>query len=139
MINSGFTRGIASPCVFHHKTRGIRILVHGDDYVSVGMLAQLKWMEGQRMKKYQIKTQLLGPGEGQSKELKILNRIATWSGSRGVTHEAGPRHVEIVVEQLRLSESKPVAIFLARKRKAPPNKMRKNHSATREFRSTGFW
>ena len=51
MIAAGFSRGTASPCVFHHKTRDIRTLVHGDDYVSVGMPKQLKWMEEQLMKK----------------------------------------------------------------------------------------
>ena len=83
--------------------------MHGDDYVSVGMPKQLKWMEEQLMKTYQIKTQVLGPEEGQVKELKIFNRIATWNGSKGLTYEADPRHVEIKVEQLRLSEAKPVA------------------------------
>ena len=36
-IDCGFTRGSASPCVFHHVARSIRTLVHGDDYVSVGL------------------------------------------------------------------------------------------------------
>ena len=58
------------------------------------------------MKKYQIKTQLLGPGDDQLRELKILNRIVTWSVEKGLTYEADPRHVEIVVEQLKFSEAK---------------------------------
>ena len=83
--------------------------MHGDDYVSVGMPKQFKWMDEQLMKKYQIKTQVFGPEEGQVKELKISNGIVTWNGSKGLTYEADPRHVEIVVEQLRLNEAKPVA------------------------------
>ena len=44
----------------------------------------------------------------EMKELKILNRIISWDGNRGITYEADPRHVEIMVEQLKLKEAKPV-------------------------------
>ena len=43
----GFTQGLASPCVFHHKVRGTRTFVHGDDYVSTAMPKQLTWMKDQ--------------------------------------------------------------------------------------------
>ena len=109
LVESGFTRGAASPCVFHHHERGIRTLVHGDDYVSVGQPKQLEWMEKQLKSKYQIKTQLLGPEGEHLKEVKILNRIVAWNGARGIVYEADPRHVEIVVEQLGLQNAKPVA------------------------------
>ena len=46
-----------------------------DDYVSVGQPQQLKWLDEQLQKKYQIKTQILGPGGEHLKELKIYNRI----------------------------------------------------------------
>ena len=46
---------------------------------------------------------------GQSQQVKILNRIVGWNGSEGITYEADPRHVEIIVEQLGLKESKPVS------------------------------
>ena len=108
LIDSGFTRGRVSPCVFHNVSRGIRTFVHGDDYVSVGLPEQLKWMEQQLANKYQIKTQLLGPNDGNVQELKILNRIIAWNLVQGITYEADPRHVEIVVEQLGLQNAKPV-------------------------------
>ena len=108
LVSNGFTRGVASPCVFHHESRGIRTLVHGDDYVIVGMPRQLQWLEERLKSKYQIKTQLLGPGGDHLRELRIFNRIVTWSGTRGLTYEADPRHVEIVVEQLKLVEANTV-------------------------------
>ena len=108
LIDSGFTRGRASPCVFHHVARGIRILFNGDDYVSMGLPEQLKWMEEQLASKCQIKTQLLGPHDDNLKELNIFNRIIAWSPTNGIIYEADPRHVEIVVEQLGLKEAKPV-------------------------------
>ena len=58
--------------------------------------------------KYQVKTQIFGPDEGHAKEVKVLNRIISWDGCRGNTYEADPRHVELVVDQLRLGDAKPV-------------------------------
>ena len=51
----------------------------------------------------------MGPSDGQQAQLKILNRIVTWDGTRGLVYEADPRHVEIVIEQLGFQEAKPVA------------------------------
>lgn len=106
LIENGFIQGIAAPCVFHHETRGIRTLVHGDDYVSVGKPQQLQWMKEMLEQHYKIKTQVLGPGENEVKELKIFNRIISWDGNRGITYEADPRHVEIMVEQLKFGDAK---------------------------------
>ena len=33
LVDVGFIQGRASPCTFHHPTRRIRTIVHGDDYV----------------------------------------------------------------------------------------------------------
>lgn len=106
LIDIGFARGSASPSVFHHDEGGIRTLVHGDDYVSVGQPQQLKRLDEQLQKKYQIRTQMLGPGEEHLKEFKIFNRIVAWNGCRGSVYETDPRHVEIVVEQFGFKEAK---------------------------------
>ena len=108
LIDNGFEQGKSNPCVFHHIGKGIRTLVHGDDYVSVGRPESLKWMEEMLAQKYKIKTQVLGPDEGHAKQIKILNRIISWDGNRGVIYEADPRHAEIIIEQLQLKEAKPV-------------------------------
>ena len=42
----GFRRGIGHPAVFHHPTKDLTTLVHGDDYVSSGLQAELDWLEG---------------------------------------------------------------------------------------------
>ena len=59
--------------------------------------------------KYQVKTQLLGPGKEHNKQLKVLNRIVTWHGHKGITYEADPRHAELVIEQLSLKDAKIVS------------------------------
>ena len=84
---------------FTAKKKGIRTFIHGDDYVSTGNVESLLWMKDQLEKKYQIKTQMLGNGEGQVKEVKLFNIIITWDQRKGIMYEADPRHVEIMLEQ----------------------------------------
>ena len=39
MEESGFVRGISSPCCFHHKEQNIRCVVHGDEFTVLGKKA----------------------------------------------------------------------------------------------------
>ena len=71
LVRMGFVQGIASPCAFYHHERQIRTYVHGDDYVSTGTTGNLQWMRTELEKRYQVKTQVLGPEEGQQKQVKI--------------------------------------------------------------------
>ena len=72
----GFTRGIASGCLFTHPTRWIRVNVYGDDFTSVGSADQLDWLENELSKNYEITVRgRLGPGEGDLKHIRILSKI----------------------------------------------------------------
>lgn len=71
-------------------------MVHGDDYASTGMMKDLTWMKQCLENKYQVKTQMLGPNEGHTKQIKVLNRVITWDNAKGLIYEADPRHVEII-------------------------------------------
>lgn len=42
LISLGSDQGRASPCLFYHKDRGIRVFEHGDDYVSSGHGRRIK-------------------------------------------------------------------------------------------------
>lgn len=58
LINHGFIRGIASPCVFVHATKDLRYLrcmVHGDDSVVAGMEEDLKWVKERMEESFLIK------------------------------------------------------------------------------------
>ena len=44
LLSIGFTRGKSNPCVFYHREKDLRVLVHGDDYVTAGELEGLKWL-----------------------------------------------------------------------------------------------
>ena len=81
-----------------HPARNIKTLVHGDDYVSSGDLADMKLLESQLMEAYEIKTQLLGVGKDCRPEGKVLNRVL-----RRIDQEweikADARHAEFIIEQ----------------------------------------
>ena len=79
--------------------KGIKTLVHGDDYFSSGSRASLDWLEKQLSEEYDIETQRVCGREGCSKEGKTLNRIVRWT-PQGYKLEGDPRHAELVVEQL---------------------------------------
>ena len=45
MRSLGFRRGKASPCCFFHPARGLRCVVHGDDFVLAGAPQELVWFK----------------------------------------------------------------------------------------------
>lgn len=82
--------------VLHHPSRGIKTLVHGDDYTSSGSNSELDCLEEQLSKRYKIKTQRLRDAEGQ-REVRILNRIVrVIITPQGCEMEADPRHAELI-------------------------------------------
>ena len=106
LVDAGFHQGKASPCIFYHPEKKIRSYVHGDDCVSPGSPEALMWMQKKLEQKYQVKTQLLGPGEDHNRQLKIFNTVVTWHGHKGITYEADLRHAELVIEQLSFKDAK---------------------------------
>ena len=82
-VEFGFKQGLVTPCVFYHEGSGIRIYVHGDDYVSAGTPNQPQRLRQQFEDKYEVKTQVLGPGEDHLQEVNILNRIVDWHCNEG--------------------------------------------------------
>ena len=61
----------------------------------------MDWYQAELAKTYEIQTQKLGGATGQKAEGKILNRILRHTAD-GREIEAGPRHAEVVIEQLGL-------------------------------------
>ena len=42
-------------------------------------------------------------------QIKVFNRILTWKSRKGIEYEADPRHVEIILQQLKFIASKAVS------------------------------
>ncbi len=45
MLKFGFTKGLASPCVFYNEKRNLRVVVHGDDFTILGWANDLDWFK----------------------------------------------------------------------------------------------
>ena len=108
LVNAGFRKGRASPCTFIHSKRGLRCVVHGDDFTTPGTDTELNWFENMLAKAFEVKVRgRLGSGKSDTKEIRILNRIARRT-SKGFEWESDPRHVEMIIRQMGVEGSNPV-------------------------------
>ena len=89
--------------MYYNKERKLRTLVHGDDYASVGSLANLPWLKGQLEATFEMKSVICGV----VREAKILNRIIRAS-PEGWEYECDQRHAEIIIEAMGLESIKKV-------------------------------
>jgi hypothetical protein len=107
LAKMGFVQGLSSPCCFYHPQMELRCVVHGDDFMFVGLAAALTWAEAAMHKAFLMKTVgRLGPDAGDVRELRVLNRVLRWTAD-GLAYEADPRHAELLVAGL-LGKSRPV-------------------------------
>ena len=100
----GFQRGRCNPCMFLNARRELRVLVHGDDFTVSGPEEELKKLASEFADKYKTKLRgIIGPDKHDTKAMTILNRIVEWTDA-GITLEADPRHVDIVLKELGLEK-----------------------------------
>ena len=106
LLAAGFKRGACNPCMFHHRNRDVRVLVQGDDFTISGKEPDLHWVAEIFKQKYKTKVRgIMGPDAHDCKAMSILNRIVEWAGN-GISLEADPRHVDIVLRDLGLEKGK---------------------------------
>jgi hypothetical protein len=104
LIEALFSAGRANKCTFYHEGKGVRIVVHGDDFVVTGPPAGLEFVKKILSKKYPVKVRaVLGPEAGDDKEATILNRIVRWEDGE-ISFEADPKHVKRMLKDMRLQE-----------------------------------
>ena len=94
MTDLGFKQGEASPCVFWHRQRDVKALVHGTTCVI--WVSELEWLCKGLKKKFETKMTMVGEDDDLAKEARVLNRIVRWHSRQGITHEADPRHAEVI-------------------------------------------
>ena len=106
MTNSGFNQGRASPCVFFHQERGIRVTVHVDDFTVLVDRKELDWFRMKMQRKYSVKSRgRRGPGKDDDKSIRILNRIVEWRKDE-IRYEVDQRHAEMIIKHLGLNQGK---------------------------------
>ena len=101
LLGAGFTQSSYNPQVYHHVTRDLKTIVHGDDFVTSGDREQAKWMEARLAKRFEIKSHIIGRAATDLREHRILGRIVRATAD-GWEYEADPRHAEIIVREMRL-------------------------------------
>ena len=101
MLKIGFRVGKYNPCTYYHPRLGIKTLVHGDDFMSVGGVEECQWLKEMLERRFEIKTKIVGSGENELKEERILNRLIRITAD-GWEYEADQRHADIIVEKLSL-------------------------------------
>ena len=109
LLGMGFEKGTSSPCSFVHYDWDLRTVVHGDDFLTEGSAKNLKKMDNALRKDFLVKTEVIGPDADQVRQGRVLNRVITWE-DEGITWEPDPRHVEIVVQQMGLTNAKPLLV-----------------------------
>ena len=102
----GFIKGRSSPCLFRHRVHDCTVFIHGDDFVVSGEHDVLLWVQEEISRKYLTKVRgLLGPDGSDDKDIIILNRVLEWRDD-GISLEADPRHVELILQELNMKDCK---------------------------------
>lgn len=94
-VEHGFRLTRASTCIMHYTDRDFLLLVHGDDFVSVGDEQEVAWLQQVLESNADISTVVVGPGESKVKPSNILDRIISASVD-GNTYEPEVRHAELI-------------------------------------------
>ena len=107
-MKAEFNQCWSTPCMFWHRERNLRVVIHGDDFTVLGSHVNLMWFRKMIKSRFEAKFRgMLGPSNKDDSEVTILNRTVTW-GKDGITYKADPRHVEIIIEDLGLKHAKSV-------------------------------
>ena len=87
-----FSAGRASPCVVYHKARGIRLVVHRDNFAALGKDKEFDWYWALVTTRFEAKVAgRIGPGRNDAKAMRVLNRIANGTPT-GIEYEDDQRH-----------------------------------------------
>ena len=98
----GFVRGTTPPREFHHPTRGVRCVVHGDDFTVPGNRKQLKWLRDPLEEAFGLRLRAhLGEASDADTQATTLKWIRAVTPN-GLEYEADPRQVEKLLEEIEL-------------------------------------
>ena len=107
MTAIGFEQGKYNVSTYFHKKKNLKTLVHGDDFVTTGKRVDVAWLREKLAGRFEIKTTVVGMGTGEAREARLLNRILSIDAN-GWRYEADPRHAELIIRGLNLTDAKGV-------------------------------
>ena len=104
---AGFAKGRSNGCVFHLPGRSTVVVVHGDDFLATGKLADLRALESVLRAAYELPSaHYAGYGPNVKRELVVLGRRAVLEDS-GLKSYADARLIDGVIRDLQLENSRP--------------------------------
>ena len=103
----GFVTCKTSPCCYFHKDRGVKVVTHVDDFACTGMMKDLKWLQEELEKDFELKSEVLGFGKEEMNEVKFLGRVIKCH-EYGISYQADPKHVKILVDEWGLKDARSV-------------------------------
>ena len=60
----------------YHAKRGVRVVVHGDDFTTLGSDKMLDWSRVRIAERFEVKFRgRLGPSMSDQKSIRVLNRV----------------------------------------------------------------
>ena len=107
MKTAGFESGRYNVSTYYNKEREMKNLVHGDDFVTEGDIEDILWFKRKLEERFEIKTTIIGAGNDEAKEGRVLNRIIRCTED-GWEYEADQRHAEFIVKALNMQDAKAV-------------------------------
>jgi hypothetical protein len=104
---AGFIRLVGCAQMYYHPKRRLKVVVHGDDFLSEGEKQQLWWFDKFLRAEFKVKFgTMIGPGEEY--DVTFLIRSLAYVPEIGYTYSPDEKHINICVEKLGLEAAKPV-------------------------------
>ena len=119
METAGFKRGVGNAVVFYHAGRDVAVLVHGDDFVTVGDDEDVEWFKLLAVGWFEMKVRgKLGEDENDEKEMVILGRRMRWTAD-GLELEADKEILKRLKGQFGFDEWTRAAVSIGEKENEP--------------------
>ena len=90
-----FEKGVASPCVFYSRAKGVRLLCHGDDFFAIGSRSKVEALQRDFERQYECTSSLMGPYPDLNKSVKFIGRIVEYQ----------PDHISLRVDDRYVKEA----------------------------------
>ncbi len=102
-----FHSDVVAPGMYSHIRRDLRVITHVDDFLVSGSDADVRWLIKNLGERYEIKSEVFGFGANDQKEIRFLGRTIRATSS-GISIEGDPKHVDILLNEWNMVNSKPV-------------------------------
>ena len=76
-----FKLGVACPCLFYYRKRGIKAIVHAHGFLSGVVRHQLEWMHKIIYEHFETKRTMMGASVDLDRSFVVLNRKVIWHGT----------------------------------------------------------